>query len=1000
MPCRQPRLTASTGFAAVLVAIVLVPSPPLASDEARPPTPPDLRSAAGAPPLADDLATNPDGPSRPRADRAVDAGRAGRARIPDADAMVRRAIATGRSDVGGTDVRVADDVEFGLGLVEVDDAGRIFVAVRVLDPDADTEFVEVYRSTDAGTSFTLWSTIGGGSDAQYLEDLDVASGSYPRVFVTTRARPGLFEVQVAWADPAATNPVWVTRQPFPSDTSYSQPQLDIDDRSFDAYYCYLVAARADGDGDDIWFTRSTDQGGTWSDAYAIGSLGGDGSTNYVTPSISYGHGGIVHVAWTYREIAQGPLDHAVRYRRAIDYASDPGDWQAGITAITSAGDGADDTLRDVQASLDDPTVILGYTTTVGDPLRLRASDDGGATWPVTEAASLPWEGGLDLEYRRAGVEFVASGYLGGPFDRDVSLSRAIVSAPLAWSTPQVLSDVADLYSATDLGLDPSRDERAAVCFTLIGGDISDIVHDAEWRGDPGFPNPEPSFPRPLDATAISPPALVDLDDDGDLEIVFGDAADNVQALHHDGQPLAGWPRAVPGLSATPVAVGVLGHEEPSVVAGTDAGEVYAFAPDGELRDGWPASLPVPGETHVSIGALGGPYPRVVVAMAGDRLAFLNYRGVAPPGASVWTYTTGAFAGPAAFGDIDGDGVSEVVVATGGWVHAREMLGSTTDMLRLLPAATSAPVSLADLDFDGLAEVIAPTESGQLFVLDEGGSDHPGFPFSSPTGSRLTAAAVANVLGGAAPEIAFSAYEWTTHLVYQDGDEQSGYPVEPGTGWYAIAAPIMGRVDGFSGDVATASRGGDVWAFDNFGNVVDGWPQPMGGANQVELSPAMGDVDLDGRNEIVVLDRDIVVIDVGSEPHDAASTWAMYAHDAGRTGCADCPEDVATAVDPDDPRAVTRVRFTGAGPNPIAAAGTRFRFAVPVRASAELVVYDVRGRRVRALLRREVPAGEHVVAWDGQDRAGRRVASGHYLARLRVTGPGVQEELTRSVTVVR
>lgn len=46
-----------------------------------------------------------------------------------------------------------------------------------------------------------------------------------------------------------------------------------------------------------------------------------------------------------------------------------------------------------------------------------------------------------------------------------------------------------------------------------------------------------------------------------------------------------------------------------------------------------------------------------------------------------------------------------------------------------------------------------------------------------------------------------------------------------------------------------------------------------------------------------------------------------------------------------------------------------------------VVYDLRGRLVRTLLRGEQPAGEHALRWDGRDAAGREVASGVYFFRV-------------------
>ena len=70
----------------------------------------------------------------------------------------------------------------------------------------------------------------------------------------------------------------------------------------------------------------------------------------------------------------------------------------------------------------------------------------------------------------------------------------------------------------------------------------------------------------------------------------------------------------------------------------------------------------------------------------------------------------------------------------------------------------------------------------------------------------------------------------------------------------------------------------------------------------------------------------------------------------------------------------------AGPNPFARA-TAVRFGLPASREIELGIYAVSGERVRVLLAGPVAAGEHEVAWDGRDAAGRRVPSGVYVARL-------------------
>ncbi|MBQ41336.1 MAG: hypothetical protein CME15_02640, partial [Gemmatimonadetes bacterium] len=59
----------------------------------------------------------------------------------------------------------------------------------------------------------------------------------------------------------------------------------------------------------------------------------------------------------------------------------------------------------------------------------------------------------------------------------------------------------------------------------------------------------------------------------------------------------------------------------------------------------------------------------------------------------------------------------------------------------------------------------------------------------------------------------------------------------------------------------------------------------------------------------------------------------------------------------------------------------YTLATPGR--LELAIFDVLGRRLRTLARGAEPAGERSRVWDGLDDAGRRVAAGVYLYRLRV-----------------
>jgi hypothetical protein len=73
------------------------------------------------------------------------------------------------------------------------------------------------------------------------------------------------------------------------------------------------------------------------------------------------------------------------------------------------------------------------------------------------------------------------------------------------------------------------------------------------------------------------------------------------------------------------------------------------------------------------------------------------------------------------------------------------------------------------------------------------------------------------------------------------------------------------------------------------------------------------------------------------------------------------------------------------PNPFGARGTAIHFETPASAPVELVVYDVRGRKIRVLEDAVLPAGAHTARWDGYDGAGTAVPNGLYFLRLEIPG---------------
>jgi hypothetical protein len=94
--------------------------------------------------------------------------------------------------------------------------------------------------------------------------------------------------------------------------------------------------------------------------------------------------------------------------------------------------------------------------------------------------------------------------------------------------------------------------------------------------------------------------------------------------------------------------------------------------------------------------------------------------------------------------------------------------------------------------------------------------------------------------------------------------------------------------------------------------------------------------------------------------------------------------IDSGVDPDGGGGSGQPGFTllGITPNP-ASGRTTLKFAMPEAHSFDLAVYDIRGRRVKAVAGGFADAGIHEVVWDGADAWGHPVTPGIYFCTLKV-----------------
>jgi glucose/arabinose dehydrogenase len=104
----------------------------------------------------------------------------------------------------------------------------------------------------------------------------------------------------------------------------------------------------------------------------------------------------------------------------------------------------------------------------------------------------------------------------------------------------------------------------------------------------------------------------------------------------------------------------------------------------------------------------------------------------------------------------------------------------------------------------------------------------------------------------------------------------------------------------------------------------------------------------------------------------------------------------TGVTSVPPPPVPPVEFRAPFPSP-SSADVAFEYTLGAESAVQLVIYDLRGRRVRDVFGPVAQGpGPHRLAWDGRDRAGRVAGAGIYVAALTVGG----ERFERRFALVR
>ncbi len=388
-----------------------------------------------------------------------------------------------------------------------------------------------------------------------------------------------------------------------------------------------------------------------------------------------------------------------------------------------------------------------------------------------------------------------------------------------------------------------------------------IVLDHNGNVEPGWPKfafDGHTPPEDCVDTIISSPAVGDLDNDGDMEVIAGGFDKRIYAWHHDGTLVDGfppdsyhsqrfptWPNLY-GLLAddvwsSPALADIDGDGYLDIVLGTGEGNFDARY--GGDANGWVCPYESPSD--------GSP------GYCGGAIYAIDRFGELLPGFP--RYFLESMVSSVAMADVNDDGAYEMFIGFS--------------------------------DYYYLESPDHPTFGFRLVGLDSQANDLPGWSGGKVTGgSVMMSPAIGDIAGDSGLEVVVLAGDRKLYAWHVDGTPVAGFPMTPLDLWgdspvnfHSFTGLILADYDG---DPKMEILFNEGWIM----NVVDGNGQQLTNTNyphgnlpvyygdgMLVNTPAVGDIDNDGKLELVTTNNVARAYDLDNGTNGA--DWPMFKHDA-------------------------------------------------------------------------------------------------------------------------
>ncbi len=463
----------------------------------------------------------------------------------------------------------------------------------------------------------------------------------------------------------------------------------------------------------------------------------------------------------------------------------------------------------------------------------------------------------------------------------------------------------------------------------------------------------------------SAPIIADFDADGDLEIMYVDVTGGLHFIDQTGEEFHSLQHGEMQNINRSSAMGNISSEDTMDLAFSSRnGNLYALTSSGELIFDYDS-----GSSFLFSPVIAKLSPQtgnaVISGALNGSLHAVDANGQELPGFPV--QLPGSFQSELAVGDLDGDGNLEIICPMS--AGKLFVVSATGQILPQFSKVLDSSLNGAPVILDNGNFAIASTR--QLYLFDNQGNQLFQMNIDSAAAGGLT---VADMDRNGELDIVFVSISGRLWVVNQAGECHAGFPVEIGCNFNC--PPLVADIDGDEQyEILLHSYINSVFAYNNDGSILDGFPfgTTYNGATPGTL------VDFDQNNQwklITGFSHGILMSNL-RRPPNALAPWTTYRGSLSRQGSF-ASTGYVSSEDPVQSPALFSLKQNYPNPfNP----DTIISFELNKAGNVSLEIYNLRGQKVRSLHQGTLAKKEYEFSWDAKDELGNSCAAGVYLYRF-------------------